>query len=372
MSKVSAKFAQMRKDMNQSLIERSEEIDLALTALIAQQHLLLVGPPGTAKSLVADTIREWITGAKRFVVHCCKDTTRNVAFGPIKLSAMREDRTERALTGGAADSHILILEEVFKAGPAVLDMFLLLMNERIYREGLVTTNSPLRFLLGVSNEWSPEGCEAALAAFFDRFLFRKGVIPIRSKKGIKDLVQLPANGKMTRGHTPKLSTQITLEELDQAHIEAKALKFSPHTEEAFFAIHNGLGEEGIVPGDRRLFLSVTAIQAYAYLCGAVVVEPEHLEVLAHVLWEDPLEGPKAAAKVVGKIANPVGIAVTGIRSKIEDILEKMPPAEAVPKLQACQKELASLKADPRRDLALDYVEDCIKTTYNRVIRGHIE
>lgn len=107
-----AKFATVRKELSAALIEREEEIDLALTAVLCKQHVLLVGPPGTAKSLAVDCVKEWITGARKFTVHCCKDTLRNMTFGPVKLSALKQDRSERALEGGAADCHLLILEEV--------------------------------------------------------------------------------------------------------------------------------------------------------------------------------------------------------------------------------------------------------------------
>jgi MoxR-like ATPase len=318
---IQAKFVTTRKEMNAALIERDDEIDLALTGLIAQQHLLLVGPPGTAKSLVVESVRQWIDGAKSLTVHCCKDTTRNVAFGPVKLSALKDDRTERALAGGAADVHVLILEEVFKAGPAVLDMFLMLMNERVYREGLVAAKAPLRLLLGVSNEWSPEGCETALAAFFDRFLLRRAVQPIRTQEGLRRLIALPVEGVATdRSHAPKLSTSISLEEIDRAHADAMKLEFSPDAGEGFMAIHKELCKEGIIPGDRRLKQSVTAVQAFAYLTGSPQVTPDHLEVLAHCLWVDPAEQPQKAAAVVARIANPSGMKVNALLLEVEQII----------------------------------------------------
>ena len=46
------KFAGARKELSSSLIERDEEVDLVLTALLANEHVLLVGPPGCGKSLL--------------------------------------------------------------------------------------------------------------------------------------------------------------------------------------------------------------------------------------------------------------------------------------------------------------------------------
>ena len=111
-STLQQKFSQAKGEMGATLVERGEEIELALTALLCQQHLLLVGGPGTAKSLVVETLRSWIVGARSLTIHCCKDTTRGVAFGPVKLTSLKQDKMERALEGGAADVEILILEEV--------------------------------------------------------------------------------------------------------------------------------------------------------------------------------------------------------------------------------------------------------------------
>lgn len=365
---VQDKFIRTRTEMNARLIERDTEVDLALTALVAQQHLLLVGPPGTAKSMVVETIRSWIDGGKSLTIHCCKDTTRNVAFGPMKLSALKQDRTERALEGGAADVHVLVLEEVFKAGPAVLDMFLMLMNERIYREGLVAAKAPLRLLLGVSNEWAPEGCGAALAAFFDRFLFRAEVKPIRSREGLLKLMAIPtASDNEDRSHVPQLSTRISLEEIDAAHQQAMRIRFTNEAADAMLEIRSQLEKEGVVPGDRRQKQAVAAAQAYAWTLGHKMVEVEDLEILSHVLWNDPQEQPGVAARVVAKVANPTGMLINAKLVEMDDVIAKCKPMEAVPKLQAIVKEMAQMKQHPKLVSAMEYASDRIREMYNEVI-----
>lgn len=361
------KFEATRAELSTALIERHEEIDLALCALICQQHLLLVGPPGTAKSLVAESVRQWIDGARSLTIHCCKDTTRNVAFGPLKLSALKDDRTERALKGGAADVDVLILEEVFKAGPAVLDMFLMLMNERVYREGLVSSQTPLKFLLGVSNEWSPDGCEAALSAFFDRFLFRKAVRPV-SRNGIESLVGLPIDGEPPpHDTTPQLSTTVTIKELETAKNRSEKIQFTEEAGDAFFKLYDELTKDGIQPGDRRLKQSVKAAQAYAYLEGADEVRPEHLQILEHILWTEPMEQPARCAKIVSKLANPILSQINDLRTQAESVFAKSTPTDAVPKLQEIQKEILKLSSHPKKEAAKNHVGELIKKSYNKVI-----
>jgi MoxR-like ATPase len=181
--------------------------------------LLLIGEPGIAKSVIAQSVCDWIEGAKILTIHCMPDLTKSETFGPQKLSSLMKDQYDRNLEGGAADVEILILEEVYRAGPGVLNSFLLLMNERIIKMGLVHKKCPLIFLMGVGNHWQPEGGEEAVRAFADRFELRNQVEAIQTDKGAHDLVQLPVVGqaKIKRGHTPNPKSKITLEELKQAN-----------------------------------------------------------------------------------------------------------------------------------------------------------
>lgn len=373
------KFQDARKALCKAFVERDDEVDLVLTALIAQHHVLLIGEPGVAKSLIVDSVREWISGAKRCVVHCCKDTTRGMAFGPTDLQSLKEKHQRRVLDGGAADAHILILEEVFKSGPAVLDMFLLVMNERIYKEGVFSAKTPLRLLLGVSNEWSPEGCEAALAAFFDRFLFRKKVNPVSPVAGRKALLARAVAGDKCR---PTFTDNITVEEIDIAHAEAEALPWSADAKRALWEILEQLGKEGINPGDRRTMQAVSAARAAAYLAGGDEVRPEHLEVLQHVLWTDPEEQPAKCAAVVCRIANPLSMRVNDLRRQAEDVSESQGIrwgevidvrekegicGTALSKLKEVKQELSILAAGARRDAAAQRVEELLREWNNRLI-----
>src|SRR4051794_41000693 len=59
-----AKFATARRELSEALIERDSEIDLTLTGLVARENVLLVGPPGCAKSLLLDSLMAWMKGRK--------------------------------------------------------------------------------------------------------------------------------------------------------------------------------------------------------------------------------------------------------------------------------------------------------------------
>jgi len=309
-----SKFEATRRELNAALIERDQEVDLVLTALVAQEHILLVGPPGTAKSTLADALVAWMHGSK-FSVLVSKFTTPEEIFGPISVVGLKVDKYRRITGGKLPEAEVAFIDEIFKASSAILNTTLQILNERTFRNDDTVINCPLRLCVAASNEWpgSQEGSGVELGALFDRFLFRKNVRPIAMEKSLNRLL-------WDSNLTPKLSTTITPAEIDAASAEAGALPWKPEAQEAFQTIHREAKREGIVPGDRRLRKAVKAARAFAWLQGAAEVEPEHLEILSHVLWDDPAEQPKKVAEIVGKIANPSAMQVNGLLSECEQIL----------------------------------------------------
>jgi len=260
-SSVQQKFARTRQELAASLIERDDEVDVVLTALIAQEHPLLVGPPGTAKSLLLDSLARWLDG-RVFTALLTRFSQMEDLFGPISLQGLKEDRYHRVTTGKLPEAELVYLDEIYKASSAILNTLLRILNERVFDAGegkLMPV--PLKICIASSNEW-PHHFEGGkeLAAVHDRFLLRKSVRPIATASGRQRLL-------WQRDHTPKLSTSITPAELDQARQEAQHLPWTDEAREALQSILRELQREGIQPGDRRQFKSVLAFQAFAYLCG---------------------------------------------------------------------------------------------------------
>ena len=357
---IQEKFLTTRRELSAALIERDEEIDLVLTALIAQEHPLLVGPPGTAKSLLLDSLMTWMHG-KKFTVLLTKFSTPEELFGPISVAGLKEDKFRRITTGKLPEAEGGFIDEVFKGSSAILNTLLRLLNERVFDAGDGTlVKVPLKICVAASNEW-PQQFEGGkeLNALFDRFLLRKSVRPILSASSRQRLL-------WHRDHRPKLSTSITPAEIDQAHTEAMTLKWSADAMGTLEMILRELAKEGVQPGDRRQFKSISAAQAFAYLNGADRVEPEHLEVLAHTLWDDPQEQPEKVAQIVAKVANPAGMRINQLLLEAEQVLtttdvrQLAQAATATAKLQEIDKQLAVLKSDGRLERARSYLREQIK------------
>lgn len=307
---VRKQFAEFRSALNAGMIERQAEIDVTLTALVCREHVLFVGPPGTGKSMLSDYLLEWMDGNK-FSILLNKFTVPEEVFGPISLSGLKKDIYSRIVTGKLPEATIAFMDEIFKASSAILNTTLKVLNEREFQNGNDTLECPLQLCIAASNEWPSADSGKELGALFDRFLFRKHVRPVSTDRGLDRLLWGDVG--------VKLDSKITSSDIDMAHDQASSVPWNDEAREALFKIIKDLRHEGILPGDRRLRKARFACQAYAWLNESDTVECEHLEILSHILWEDPAEQPKKVAQVIAKAANPSGMAVNSLLMEAEQV-----------------------------------------------------
>jgi MoxR-like ATPase len=263
-------------------------------------------------------------------------------------------------TGKLPEADLAFLDEVFKASSAILNVLLKILNERTYEVGDGTTvKVPLKLAVAASNEWPSPETGKELAALFDRFCLRKSVRPIVTASGRQRLLWGAA-------HVPKLTTSITPSEVDDAHEQAMALPWTEEAKQALEAVIRELAKEGVQPGDRRQFKAVAVAKAFAWLDGADKVEPEHLEVLQHVLWDSPEEQPEKVAQVIARVANPTGMRLNQLLLECEQVLSSTDvrnlaqAATATAKLSEIDRQLGTLKGNGRVDRARAYVREQVR------------
>ncbi len=305
------KFTKLREALEASLIEREEEVYATLLALISQEHLVFVGEPGTAKSLLLRSVCASIEGAKFVERLMFKDTSRDELFGFYDMELVqREKRWERSMEGNVPTADVVFLDEFFKASSFSANMMLGVMQERVVFDGKRKVSVPLRTLVAASNEWPIGEDYQEWGAIFDRFLIRKTV------KRVSD----DGEDRLLFDTLPEVVATVTLEDCDRATEESRQVLVSKDAAEALSEIRRELKSEGIRPTNRRLRKSVSVAKAAAWLDGAAEVRPIHLECLQWVLWDDPQEQPQKVAEIICKIANPVGAEITSLLGEAEEIL----------------------------------------------------
>lgn len=360
------KLVALRDALSAGLIERDEEAALAVLSLVAGEHLLLVGPPGVAKSLLVDGLMSGIDGDS-FGILLTKFTEPNELLGPIDLAAYQEGRYGRVTAGHLPAAHVAFLDEVFKGSSAALNVMLRLLNEGVYWSGSAWIKAPLRMAVGASNEWpDPDNGGAELAAFFDRFLVRKRVYPVRSAGGQDRLL---FGGDVGIRPLSKLS----IAEIDLARASAAAVPYSDAARDAVVEVIRALGQEGIQPSDRRKRKSVGLARAAAWLSGSTQVEPDHLECLAHTLWDDPVSHPAKTIEVVTARVNPLGYRIGALLSEADQVVEATDvtnlnsAAVSVAKLTEIGKQLKAIGSDRRVNAAVAQVKALTDDIHRRAM-----
>jgi MoxR-like ATPase len=313
---IQSKFQTCRDELNAALIDRDDEIQIALVALVANEHAVFVGPPGTAKSLLADSIVSFLD-CNKFSVLLNKFSKPEEVHGAVDVMALKTGVFRRITAGMLPEAHVAFLDEIFKASSAILNTTLKILNEGVFQNGDTLVKCPLKLCIAASNEWPTEAKE--LGALFDRFLFRKLVQPVTGEADIERLMFSPSL-------TPSLSVTLTVAELEAARNEARLVTFDADTKMAMTTIRQRVTAQGVVIGDRRLRKTAAALQCAAWLDGRMSVETDDLALLGHIWWSHP-DQMNVVADAVAEIARPSQLLASQLMADANELVRTTDPRQ---------------------------------------------
>lgn len=244
------------------LVDREALAQMVALAAVAEEHVLVIGPPGTAKSEAVRRIAGAVN-ALYFEYLLGRFTEPSEIFGPIDLRRLKEGIVETETAGMLPEAEFAFLDEVFRASTAILNTLLGILNERVFRRGHSVVRCPLRVCVGASNAL-PE--DESLAAFADRFLVRVFVDPVPDPR-LEELLE--GGWSLSRCHAGAPGTAAgvagvsDLETVSAAARDADLTWIRPHLAHALRLLRGA----GIVLSDRRAVKSQRLVAAAAALAG---------------------------------------------------------------------------------------------------------
>lgn len=311
-AKARKKLKKLQAELEEIVVERTAEIEGALAALISRSHVLFLGPPGTAKSLLAEKICQAIDGGKFFRWLLTKYTTPDEIFGPPSLKGLEEDKLYRIIKNKLPEAVIAFMDEIFKSNSALLNSLLTAINERKFdNNGDAPMDIPLISCFGASNEL-PESEE--LSALYDRFLLRYWITEIQDDQNFLDVIS------GTKGNKDP-QTKITMEELSALSDAVDEIEIPADTLSSIRKLHGDLKKKGITASDRRWKSALRVIKAVAFIRGNTEVTPDELDLFADMLWAKP-EDRKAILGATSAYGNPLNAKALEWLDAAKELLDK--------------------------------------------------
>lgn len=313
------------RQLEAQFLGKEEIVRLLFVSALAGEHLVMVGPPGTAKSALIRAFAQ-VVEARYFDYLLTRFTEPNEIFGPVDIQAFREGTYRRRLDGMLPEAEVVFLDEIFKANSAILNSLLTLLNARRFTHGNVAVRVPLISLYAASNEVPTD---EALSALFDRFLLRVRVDYLDSYH-FRGLLQkgVELEAQHMNPDAGQLSPVISSHELRELQRNfSKLLRFS----EDFLATFKGLvfqiRSEGVGLSDRRIVKLLKLFAASAVFDGRDTVNDSDFFVLRHV-WNTP-EQEEILQEVVGPVLDqwyehhPDQARIGATPTNLQDLLDEL-------------------------------------------------
>lgn len=338
------RFKQLLGEMNRGIYEKETEISLSLLAALAGESIILLGPPGVAKSMVARQLKTAFREAQSFEYLMSRFSTPDEIFGPVSIQKLKtSDTYERAVEGYLPTADVVFLDEIWKAGPAIQNTLLTVINEKIFRNGNREMHLPLKLLVAASNELPAKG--EGLEALWDRFVIRIESRPIKLEKNFRAmLLEAPtdflgptdftdstdSSGSMGKSDSADFSDlKITAEEYAEWAEKISKIGVKIEVLDAISAIRKSLRavnvdeaaeRRNIYVSDRRWKNIVRLLRTSAFMQDREEVDICDLLPIYHCLWQEPEERDAIRNIVIRALFSPFADKLVEMKNALaEDI-----------------------------------------------------
>ena len=309
--------------INKGIYEKETELSLSLMAALAGESVILLGPPGVAKSMVARRLKLAFKDARSFEYLMSRFSTPDEIFGPVSISKLKDaDKYERNTEGYLPTADVVFLDEIWKAGPAIQNTLLTVINEKLFPNGDTEVHLPLKLLLAASNELPTQG--EGLEALWDRFIIRIECGNIKDVKSFNAmLLDNTADGDMEVAE----GLQISDEEYCQWNKAIDTVAVSEEVLRIINVIRKSIGcvtiaqtdeRHNVYVSDRRWKKIVRLLRTSAFVHDRTEVTADDLLPVYHCLWQEPEECEGIRAIVIRALYNDLTMQFASLRKNLEN------------------------------------------------------
>jgi len=320
--KIKDRIQALLQEMNKGIYEKETEIALSLLAAIAGESIIILGPPGVAKSMIARRLKCAFKDARNFEYLMSRFSTPDEIFGPVSISLLKSsDKYERTIEGYLPSADVVFLDEIWKAGPAIQNTLLTVINEKLFRNGEKEIHLPLKLFVAASNELPAQG--EGLEALWDRFLIR---LESGSIKGQENFEHMLLDGNDKNDVASGNEWQITSEEYEQWTKLIQEVNISDMLLKRIHVIRKALGSVTITSSDERrsIYVSdrrwkkiVKLLRTSAFLQDRKKADLVDLLPIYHCLWNEPDECPDIRRIVIRSLFSEYGADLAKMKLAIE-------------------------------------------------------
>ena len=322
--------------LSKGIYEKNEVINLSFLTAIAGESIFLLGPPGVAKSLIARKLKFAFKEGKSFEYLMSRFSTPDEIFGPVSIKKLKdEDKYERLTNSYLPGANVVFLDEIWKAGPAIQNALLTILNEKIYKNGETEENVNIKVIVSASNELPVHG--EGLEALWDRFLIRFIITEIKERGNFINMI---SSTEDVYTDSVDFDLKITSYEFEQWETSINKIKLSDEVVNTIQLIkfkleeHNRSGKGNKFEiFDRRWKKIVKLLRTSAYLNGREEVDLMDCFLMIHCLWSHPEQIDllqNIIAETIRKHGYTLAISLTTLKSEIRSFDQEIKEETKIP------------------------------------------